>query len=141
MKKLIFALSLFLFAGAAVNAQACSKKCTKGTAAACTSKKSADTKVASAYMEADAIAIADESIEKRVCNVSGTVAYFQKSQCEVSGKVAWDEVKFDKENNKFTRVASASMEKNPTTGEVKACCAKGTASTGKKCCASKKAGA
>ena len=118
MKKLLFALSLFLFAGVAVQAQ--SKSCSKACAKTCESKKASTTKVASAYMEADKLASADESIERRECAVSGTVSYYQKSECAVSGKVAWDEVKFDKEAKKFTKVASASLEKDLKTGEVKA---------------------
>ena len=117
MKKLLFTLSLMLFVGVAAQAQ--SKSCSKVCAKTCESKQASKTKVASAYMEADKVAAADDNIQKRQCAVSGTVSYYQKSTCAVSGKVTWDEVEFDGEAKKFTRVASASLEKNPETGEVK----------------------
>jgi hypothetical protein len=142
MKKILFALSFLMMVGVAANAQ---KACTKTAGAkCCASKKTAataavDTKttqVASAVTEADIAAEADENIATRVCEVSGTKAYYQKSVCEKSGTVAWEEVKFDDQSKKFTKVASASMEKDVETGEVKAKkeCTKGE----KACCAKKK---
>jgi hypothetical protein len=121
MKKLLFFMSFFLFVGLSAQAQSCLKTCTKAkTTTTDASKKASDTKVAAAYMEADKIASTDENIEKRECAVSGTVSYFEKSKCPVSGKVTWEEVEFDSEAKKFTKVASASMEKDPSTGEIKA---------------------
>ncbi|MFT6781100.1 MAG: hypothetical protein ACJA1A_001019 [Saprospiraceae bacterium] len=63
-----------------------------------------------------------------------------KSVCEKSGAVAWDQVSFCDQSKKFTKVASASMEKDVETGEVKAAPAKKACSKGasSKCCASKK---
>ena len=118
MKKLLFTLSVLLFVGVAAQAQ--SKTCSKTCAKACETAKASQTKVASAYMEADKIAAADENIQKRECAVSGTVSFYQKSTCETSGKVTWEEVEFDSDARKFTKVASASLEKDPKTGEVKA---------------------
>lgn len=143
MKKILFALSFLMMVGVAANAQkACSKK---AGAKCCASKKSAavdakTTSVASAMTEADVIAESDENITTRVCEVSGSKAYYQKTVCEKSGTVAWEEVKFDDEAKKFTKVASASMEKDVETGEVKTVkakkeCAKGSS---KACCAKKK---
>ena len=139
MKKLLFALSFFLFAGVAVQAQ--SKSCSKSCAKTCASKKTektSETKVASAYMEADKIAASDDNIQRRECTVSGTVSYYQKSECAVSGKVTWEEVEFNSEKKAFTKVASASMEKDPATGKVleKAkCSAKCTKADKAKCSA------
>lgn len=135
MKKLIFALSLFLFAGVAVNAQskAC---CSKKEQASCCAKKASATKTASIdidFKAADELAAADENIERRECAVSGKIAYFQKS--ETDGEVAWEEVSYDAEKKSFTRVAAATMEKDIETGKVmkeKKCAPKG-----KSCCAKK----
>ena len=122
MKKILFALSFLMMVGVAANAQkACSKK---ANAKCCAKKKTAavdskTTKVASAMTEADIAAEADENISTRVCEVSGTKAYYMKSVCEKSGAVAWDEVQFCDKSKKFTKVAAASMEKDVETGEVK----------------------
>ena len=142
MKKILFALSFLMFVGVSVNAQ---KACSKKASAKCCAKKKASTtsadvkttRVASAMTEADIAAEADENIKARVCEVSGTKAYYQKSVCEKSGTVAWDEVQFCDKSKKFTKVASASMEKDVETGEVKAVkkqCTKGE----KKACSAKK---
>ena len=147
MKKILFALSFLMMVGVAANAQ---KACTKKAGAkCCASKKTAavdatttqvaSTQVASAMTEADIVAEADENISTRVCDVSGAKAYYQKSVCEKSGSVAWEKVEFDGESKKFTKVASASMEKDVETGEVKMEakkeCKKGSS---KACCAKKK---
>lgn len=143
MKKVLFALCLFMIAGITVQAQSCSKKCTKKTTTTTSVKEKADTKVAAAYMEADKLAEANENIERRECAVSGKVSYFEKSQCAVSGKVAWEEVQYDAENKSFTRVASAVMEKGAEakkecTPEEKAkCAAKCSAADKAKCLGSK----
>ena len=116
MKKIIVALCLLVFAGTSVNAQKCSKKSKKACAATCAKKKAAmktsetETKVLSAMAEADVAAEADENIQVRECAKSGAKSYYQKSVCSKSGKVAWNEVEFDKEKKEFTRVASASAE-------------------------------
>jgi hypothetical protein len=144
MKKILFALTFLMMVGVAANAQ---KACTKKAGAkCCASKKTAavdskTTKVASAMTEADVIAEADENISSRVCEISGNKAYYQKSVCAHSGSVAWEQVEFDGESKKFTKVASASMEKDVETGEVKTVEAKKECKKGssKACCAKKKA--
>ena len=143
MKKILFALSFLMMVGVAANAQ---KACTKKAGAkCCASKKTAavdakTTQVASAMTEADIAAESDENISARVCEMSGSKAYYMKSVCEKSGSVAWDEVKFDGESKKFTKVASASMEKDVETGEVKEVKAKKECKKGAKaaCCSKKK---
>ena len=74
--------------------------------------------------EADVAADADANVTTRVNDESGTKSYYMKSVCEKSGAVAWDEVNFCDKSKKFTKVASASMEKDAETGEVKAAPAK-----------------
>lgn len=154
MKKILFALSFLMMVGVAANAQkACTKKegakcCAskkKASAEATTATSATATRVASAMTEADIAADSDENISARVCDVSGAKTYYMKSVCEKSGAVAWDEVKFCDKSKKFTKVASASMEKDVETGEVtdmkaekkakKAACKKGAKSA---CCAKKK---
>ena len=144
MKKILFAMSFFLAVG--ISAQAQSKSCSKTCAKKCTSKaktastdlKSEGTAVASAYMEADAIAETNEMIEKRVCAKSGKVSYFEKSVCSKSGKVSQTEVKYCTDSKKFvnvspkdgTKVMSASAIKTAG-GETKGC----SADCAKACCA------
>ncbi len=143
MKKILFALSFLMMVGVAANAQ---KACAKKAGAKCCAKKKAattavdtkTTRVASAMTEADILAESDENIATRVCEVSGTKAYYQKSVCEKSGTVAWDEVQFCDKSKKFTKVASASMEKDIETGEVKTVKAKKKCKKGSKACCAKK---
>ena len=142
MKQLFFMFSFLLVATLTTNAQACTKAAGKSC---CASKKAAstslsssdnDTKVASVLMEADKVAASNPNISKRTCEMSGTTAYYEKSVCETSGKITWDEVKFDTETNSFTKVASASMEKDETGVKIekKACAGM---KEGKACCAKK----
>jgi hypothetical protein len=151
MKNLLLLVCFFLAGSMSLNAQA--KKACKKSGKACCAKKAAaatttaDTKVASASMTAEltpaeALAQSDENIQVRVNDESGEKSFYKKSQCEVSGKVSWDEVKYCDESKAFTKVASASMErdaevskadKSATTTAKKACCAKGD----KKACCSK----
>lgn len=117
MKKLMFVFSLMLLAGMSANAQACTKSKAKG----CCAKKAAmtkadaqntDTRVASAMTEAEIAAEANENITVRTCAASGTKSYYEKSTCAASGTVSWNQVEFCSKSKKFTRVASASMEKS-----------------------------
>ena len=145
MKKILFALSIFLMAGTAMNAQ---KKCTAAEKAKCAksgvkcAKTDATTQVASFVVEADALAEATEDIKREECAKSGKVAYYEKNTCAKSGKVSWEEVQYCGKSKKFTKVASASMERESMTSEVsktvdtKAPVAKAKASK-KGCCASK----
>ena len=123
MKKILFALTVFLMAGTAMNAQ---KKCTAAEMAKC--KKdgvacvkadgTAATKVASFVVEADALAAATDDIKREECAKSGKVAYYEKNTCAKSGKVSWEEVQYCDKSKKFTKVASASMERESMTSVV-----------------------
>lgn len=152
MKKILIAMSLFMMVGVAANAQAC----TKGEKAKCCAKKgatSADasavapaTRVASAMTEADIAAEGDVNISSRVCEVSGTKSYYMKSVCETTGNVSWEKADYCTKSKSFTKVASASMERDVdgTTTATEAApaaktkaCSKGAASS---CCSKKKVG-
>ena len=147
MRKILFLFAFILIGGLTVNAQ-----CTKSGAtekACCAAKKGAasvdgkacaGSKVASASVESEAekAAASNDNIQKRVCETSGKVSFFEKSVCAHSGTVSWNEVEYNQTEKKFTRVASASMERNVNTGEVKntepkACCKK----DGNKACCKK----
>jgi hypothetical protein len=147
MKKSIF-LALFVFLGLALNAQ-----CTKTSAACCANKKAqtnstttTETKVASLSLvaEAEAAAEKNENIQKRVSEKDGTITYYEKSVCEHSGSVSWNQVEYNSSEKKFTRVASASVERNTIPADVKptkACSAqdmKACSKEGKACCKNKK---
>ena len=142
MKKFfLLAVVTFLYVGI-TSAQ----ECKKSSKSCCMSKKTAalndgeqSTKVASALMEADALASADENIEKRVCAHSGKVSYYEKSVCAVSGQTTWNEVEYNTDAKKFSRVASASMEKVDDMPK-KACAGEAKAKDGKACCAKKEGG-
>jgi len=137
-----------MMVGVAANAQ----KCTKGAAAQCCSKKGAAataeaatapaTRVASAMTEADIAAEADENISTRVCEVSGTKSYYMKSVCEKSGTVSWEKADYCTKSKKFTKVASASMERDAegtvTTEAKPAAKSKACTKGAKSCCAGKK---
>lgn len=118
MKKGLFLFGFVLLASVSMNAQDVAKKsCSKKCAKTCEKKASAavldsETKVASAIMTAEAAAEADEAIQKRVCPTSGAVSFYQKSVCEHSGNVSWAHVEYCIKTNKFTKVASASMERD-----------------------------
>ena len=140
MKNLFFLFSFILVASFSANAQACSKSASTGKAC-CAAKKSASvsmtgeaTKVASVVMEADAAMTASNgAVTKRTCEISGATSYYQKAECSTSGKISWEEVQYDSSKKSFTKVASASMEKdeNGVKVETKACAGK---SEGKSCC-------
>ena len=142
MKNLLL-LVCFLFIGSmSVNAQACKKSGKKCCAKKAQSMTKADTKVAAASMSADIspadeLAEKDENIQVRVNAENGEKSYYMKSTCEKSGKVSWDEVKYCNDSKKFTKVASASMEREleeaaPANVKKKACCSKDEK---KACCA------
>ena len=148
MKRIALIFSLFAVTTFAINAQ-----CTKSVQA-CASKSASTASVEE--KAAELAASVDANIKREVCEKSGSVSYYQKSVCATSGTENWERVEFDSSTKKFTKVASASMEKDPATGEVKtkkACCAgkaEGKACAGqtdakacskdekKACCASKK---
>lgn len=148
MKKILFVLTVFLMAGTSMNAQ---KKCTAGEMAKCKkdgvkcvkTDATAATQVASFVVEADALAEATTDIKREQCAKSGKVAYYEKNTCAKSGKVSWEEVQFCDKSKKFTKVASASMERESMTSEVsetvdtKATVVSTKKGKAKGCCASK----
>ena len=147
MKKVLFLFTFMLCAGL-VSAQSADakKSCAKKCAKTCASKKASadsETKVASAeaYAEIAAEAAAsDESIERKVCDMSGKVSYYKKSTCEVSGATKMTEVQYDADSKAFVNVSPKDVMADKeakvvkTSSEKKACCA----GKDKKACASKK---
>lgn len=155
--KQIFILCLFFLSAGVMSAQdapvkkacaskkSCAKVCTKGKASA---SVDAETKVASALSAADAVAAEDESIQKKVCDLSGSISYFRKSVCEKSGSVKMTEVQFDEVQNAFVNVSpmdAAAADKDAkvvkasakeATAVKKKACSK-TCSKSKKACAKK----
>lgn len=140
MRHLILFFSFILFAVTTSNAQSCSKAaagkscCAAKNAASASASTDNSVKIASFSMEADAaVAASNGSITKRTCEMSGATTYFEKSVCAHSGKVSWEEVQYDANKKAFTKVASASMEKDETGAKVetKACAGK---MEGKACC-------
>ncbi len=130
MKQIILFFSFVLLAGVTANAQACSKSAS-ASKSCCMSKKTASATTSEAsqatFADADAALVNNENVTKRTCEISGATSYYQKSVCATSGTVSWEEVEFDANTKQFTKVASASMEKDPATGEKvktegKACC-------------------
>jgi hypothetical protein len=143
MKKIIFVFSFLLFGGLAVSAQ-CTKSAGADGKACCAMKKtaSADAKSCSGAMvesaEADAAAAKNSNIQKRVCEGTNKVCYYEKTVCAETNAVSWTEVSYNAAEKKFTKVASASMEKTET-GEAKAASTPACSKDSKKaCCASKK---
>lgn len=147
MKQLLLLCAFVLTAGMATAQDSGAKKsCAKTCAKTCTKSKASasvdsETKVASALSAADIVADQDESIQKKVCDITGSVAYFQKSVCEKSGSVKMTEVTFDETANAFVNVSPRdvmSAEKEGTA--VKAASVSSDAKSKKKaCCAGKKA--
>jgi hypothetical protein len=141
MKKIIFLFSFVLLSGFALSAQ-----CTKMAEgkACCASKKmtSADVSKCSNAMvaspEADAAAALNSNIQKRVCEGTNKVCYYEKSVNTETNAVTWTEVSYNAEDKKFTKVASASLERSAT-GEVKAATPACSKDSKKACCAAKKA--
>ncbi len=139
MKKILFSLVIFLGFGISAQAQkACCKKGDSATAKECATKTDKTTKVASYYMEADKLAEADPAIQKRVCADTGAIGYFHKSKCEKSGKITFEEVEFNTDKKEFTRVASASMEKEIEVEAAKVDAINAKSTTAKKACCSDK---
>jgi hypothetical protein len=146
MKKFLFCLSFLTLGLVAVNAQCVKDAVSAEPKKACcmaksTAAASTTTTAVASTNEADIAAEKDASIQKRQCLESGATTYFQKSVCSESGKVSWNEVKYNAESKTF--VASTVMSRNlveiqPTTEKKaeKACAGKEKA--GAACCAAKK---
>jgi hypothetical protein len=141
MKHLLLLVSLVSFTYFGSNAQSCQKAPNAGKSC-CAAKKSTDASTSSTDVksdmlvsEADAlVASSNGNITKRTCEMSGTTSYFEKSVCATSGKISWEEVKYDGGTKTFTKVASALMEKdeNGTKVQTKSCAGQ---KDGKACCA------
>ena len=118
MRKILFVFA-FALVGTAMNAQtkACSKSaaktCTKAEMEACKKagitclimEDGSTTDVASALKSAELAASNDENIEKRTCEKSGAISFYQKKVCAVSGKVSKSEVAYDVKAGEFVNVS------------------------------------
>jgi len=147
MKQLLLLCAFVLTAGIATAQDAGAKKsCSKTCAKKCTNAKASastdsETKVASALSAADIAAEQDESIQKKVCDITGSVAYFQKSVCAKSGSVKMTEVHYDETANSFVNVSPRdvmSAEKEGTAVKAASVTSDAKAKT-KACCKGKKA--
>ena len=147
MRNLLFVFAFILSVGT-ISAQ---KTCTKSQAAACAKSgvkclviaDKSETSVASAMAEAELAAQNDETIEKSVCPMSGTVSFFKTSTCSKSGKVSKEEVLYDVKNSSFVNVSPSDMISDQNAEIIKvsdkgAKKVKACSKSGKKCCASKK---
>ncbi len=150
----------FAFVGTALAAQTktCSKSamktCSKAEMAACKKagvtciimdEGASETEVAAALASAELAAENSESIEKKVCDKTGAISFYEKSVCSKSGKVSKAEVYYDVKEASFVNVSpkdvmsaekEAKVVKTSTKSAKKSC-----SKSGKKCCASKKKGA
>lgn len=100
MKKLFLLCAMFGMVGF-VSAQSCSKSMAAGDKKCCAKTAAA----------AASLASLDNSIEKKVCEESGKVSYFQTSVCEVSGKESVNEVKYCDKSKKFVNVSPSAEAK------------------------------
>lgn len=123
MKKLFLLFALVSFAAlGTVEAQ-------------CHGKKSATATEVNTNDEAAAkLASMDETIERRVCEKSGNVSYWQKSVCEKSGNVSFSQVSYDTAEGTFVNVSPSEAHGKAAKG--KSCCA-GKASAKNASCSSK----
>lgn len=137
MKKLFMFIA---FLGLVNMAQAqCTKSAKTASKSSCCAKTMATaTKVASM----------DDSIEKKVCEKSGSVSFVKKSVCEKSGNVSYTNVEYCTKSNKFVNVSpsqmdakavNASMNAKPACTKSKAACTKSKAACSKSKTAATKA--
>ncbi len=161
MKKLVFTLMVIFFGAAGLMAQSTDKaKCSKEKSACCAKKKASTAAVSNdlnpkVLSLAKSIADKDETITTRKCADTGAVGFYKKNVCSESGKVSYDEVKFDEKTKTFvntsptavenaeqgTLIKVVNMEDGSTSNATMDADAKTTkkacAKSGKKCCASK----
>ena len=117
-------------------AKTCAKTCTKSASASA----DAQTRVASALSAADIAAEENENIERKVCELSGNVSYFEKSVCAHSGSVKMTEVEWDETSEAFVNVSPKDVMADQEAKVVKAAAKSADAKAKKKaCCAGKKA--
>src|SRR5688572_13884429 len=140
MKKILFSLCFFSFmiVGAQAQKAACSKTCTKGSAANAAACQAKAPSVATAQTGEAAARMAslDATIETRTDPSTGTVSYVRKETCAHSGSVSYVDVNFDASTNTFVNVSPV-KEAGKGTG----CGSKSASAGGKGCCASKGAAA
>ena len=150
MKKILFSVFFFslMIVGAQAQKSSCAKTCTKSAAASAACKDKAPGSTASvATLENSAaaakLASMDASIESRKDDATGNVTYVRKETCAHSGKVSFVDVSYDASTNTFVNLSpmkaagtGAGCGSKGTATSGKACCASG-ASAGKSCCASK----
>ncbi len=123
------------------------------------SKTSVEASAVDAEAFAAKAASLDENIDRKVCEKSGKVSYFQSSTCAKSGATKVSEVQWCTNSNKFVNMSPSSNDKKScakscakgakgkagcskgakatSVSAKKGCCAKGTCQ--KACCAGKKA--
>lgn len=144
-------MAFAVFGMAGLMAQTETKKCTKAESAKCCAKKaSASTAISADNTQVLGVAMKRQNVTKRQCAETGAVSYFQKEVCEKSGKVSYNEVEFDAEQNQFVnkspndigdanqgnvyKMANTEAANTADVKTKKACSKK----EGVKCCASKK---
>ena len=135
MKKLFMLVAFLGLVNFAAEAQCTKSAKTAGAKTACCAK------TAAAAVKAASL---DESIEKKVCEKSGSVSYVKKSVCEKSGTVSYSNVEYCSKSQKFVNVSPSEVQSAMMVGEVinvsddaapvskKACAGK----SAKKCCKS-----
>ncbi|MEZ4948508.1 MAG: hypothetical protein R2879_14395 [Saprospiraceae bacterium] len=107
--------------------------------AQCHGKKSASTTEVQSDEAAAKLASMDETIERRVCEKSGTVSYWKKETCAKSGNVSFSEVSYDSANGQFVNVSPSEVHGKATNG--KSCCAGKSAGSKASCSGAEKASA
>ncbi len=138
MKRVLFLFAFIMMGGLVANAQ-----CTKSAEgkACCMAKKTASTdgkacaNMAVASAESDAAA-EKAGLQRRVCEGTNKVCYYEKSVA-ADKTVTWNEVSYNSADKKFTKVASASMERVDGKAVTTPACSKDSK---KACCAAKKEG-
>ncbi len=119
MKKLtlLFAFTLALGISCAY-AQSCAKTCTKKA------EKQTTTIDAETAEAASKLASLDESIDEKVCPVSGKVSYVRTVKND-EGAVSYVDVEYDAAKAQFVNVSPKDMEKNCSADKKAGCCASG----------------
>lgn len=145
MRKFLLLIAVFSFAAlGTVDAQSCAKS-KKSCAKTCSKSKAMSKKSTSAdAVDVDAVAAKfaseNENIERRVCEKSGKVSYFETSVCQYSGAKKVNEVSWDAETSKFVNVSpSDNASAKKSCSKSKAACAKGAKASSKGSCTKKKA--
>ena len=125
MKKFTLMLSMLLVFGLAnIHAQSDKPACAKSCAKACTKTVKADGEAsADLAMAAAKLAASDETIDEKVCPVTGKVSYVRVYKND-AGEASVQDVQYDAAKGEFVKMTSGD----------KACC-----SSTKACCSGSKA--